>query len=186
MNLTEQLTQAQVKNALAKAKSGKVLNRREEQLIRDFEANRAPELTLEVVAEHFGMSRAGVLRWKRTMAQAGLPWTSLDQIQAWRESQEKKIKPNDINASRKAKLEREIERLDLMIAKEKGEMISRASVREACVRIGAALAASLASMCNDLPGLMAGKSEVEIRDAVVPRVAAMQEQFNEATLRITE
>lgn len=186
MSLTEQLTQAQVKNALAKAKSGKVLTRREEQLIRDFEANRAPELTLEQVAEHFGLSRAGVLRWKRAMAQAGLPWTSLDQIQTWKEAKEKKVKPTDINASRKAKLEREIERLDLMIAKEKGEMISRASVREISVKIGAALAASLAAMCNDLPGLLAGKSEVEVRDAVVPRVAKMQEQFNASIMAISE
>jgi len=183
MSLAEQVTQAQVKNALAKAKAGKVLTRREEQLIRDFEANRAPELTLEQVAEHFGVSRPAALKWKRTMLKAGLPWNSLEQIAEWKEQHAKKVKPDDINSARKAKLEREVERLDIKIKREKGELVLKDEVREAVQKVIAILCSEGVAMCGDLPGQLEGLDAANMRPKITARWELMlsnaKERFSE-------
>jgi len=95
--------------------------------------------------------------------------------------------PNDsLTALRARKIQLETERIQLVLDRERGELVSRRAMYEAGVKIGAALAASLASLCDDLPGLMAGKSEVEIRKAIVPRVAKMQTDLNEEISKMPE
>ena len=118
MKLTDQVKRAQIKNILTKLKDGKTITRHEQTLIAQYEAGTLPDLTLEEVAEHFQLSRAGVLRWKRAMGKQGLPWTSIEGIQKWRDSKEKESSPGDINGVKKQKLEREVKRLDLKIAVE--------------------------------------------------------------------
>jgi hypothetical protein len=93
--------------------------------------------------------------------------------------------PSDsLTALRARKIMLEAERIQLVIDREKGDVIPLRSIYEAGVKIGAALAASLASMCNDLPGLVAGMSEADIHKVLLPRVTKMQADFNEAISKI--
>ena len=88
--------------------------------------------------------------------------------------------PLTLDGARLAKIRLETERIQLGLDRDRGEVVSKRALREAGVRIGAALAAAVAALDNDLPGLLAGKSEQDIRLAVTPRLARMQEQFNQA------
>jgi hypothetical protein len=94
--------------------------------------------------------------------------------------------PLTLDAARLKKIQLETERIQLGLDRDRGDVVSRAALREAGVRIGAALAAAVAALDNDLPGLLAGKSEVEIRAAVTPRLARMQETFNEALMEVVD
>jgi hypothetical protein len=94
--------------------------------------------------------------------------------------------PLTLDAARLKKIQLETERIQLGLDRDRGDVVSRAALREAGVRIGAALAAAVAALDNDLPGLLAGKSEVEIRAAVTPRLARMQETFNEALTEVVD
>jgi hypothetical protein len=94
--------------------------------------------------------------------------------------------PLTLDAARLRKIQLETERIQLGLDRDRGDVVSRVALREAGVRIGAALAAAVAALDNDLPGLLAGKSEVEIRAAVTPRLARMQEQFNESLMEIVD
>ena len=91
-----------------------------------------------------------------------------------------------LQSAKLRKIQLETQRIQLGLDRDRGDVVSRAALREAGVRIGAALAAAVAALDNDLPGLLAGKSEVEIRAAVTPRLARMQETFNEALMEVVD
>jgi hypothetical protein len=174
MSLTEQVSKAQVKNILAKLKAGKTISRAEQAMVAAFEAGTLPELTLEHVAAHFEISRPGALKWKRAMAKAGLPWTTIEGIQKWRDTKTKEATPSDINAARKQKLEREVERLELIIKREKGEVICVETVREQGIRIASIWCSELDAMVSDLPGQVAGLSEAELQPRLKTRIETLK------------
>ena len=180
MNLTEQVTKAQVKNILAKLKAGKTISRHEQSMIAQYEAGSAPELTLEQVAEHYELSRPGVLRWKRAMAKLGLPWTSFEIIDKWRESKAKEATPGDINSVKKQKLEREVKRLDLKIAVDEGRLIERDSVKDTCTRIAAVWCSELDALVGDLPGQLAGLAEADIQPKLRARIELLKRNATES------
>jgi hypothetical protein len=180
MNLTEQVSKAQVKNILAKLKAGKTISRHEQSMIAQYEAGSAPELTLEQVAEHYELSRPGVLRWKRAMAKLGLPWTSFEIIDTWRESKAKEATPGDINSVKKQKLEREVKRLDLKIAVDEGRLIERDSVKDTCTRIAAVWCSELDALVGDLPGQLAGLAEADIQPKLRARIELLKRNATES------
>ena len=174
MSLTEQVAKAQVKNILAKLKAGKTITRAEQAVVAKFEAGQAPDLVLEEVAAHFGISRVAAMKWKRKMAQAGLPWNSLEEIQKWRDAEENVVTPKALNAVKKTKLEREIRRLEIKIETEEGRLIERAEVRDAGIRLASAWCAELDAMVQDLPGQVAGMSEAELQPRLRARVELLK------------
>jgi len=174
MKLTDQVKRAQIKNILTKLKDGKTITRHEQTLIAQYEAGTLPDLTLEEVAEHFQLSRAGVLRWKRAMGKQGLPWTSIEGIQKWRDSKEKESSPGDINGVKKQKLEREVKRLDLKIAVDEGRLIEREVVKDTCARIAAVWCSELDALVGDLPGQLAGLAEAEIQPKLRTRIELLK------------
>jgi hypothetical protein len=174
MSLTEQVTKAQVKNIFAKLKAGKTITKGEQAMVAAYEAGTLPELTLEDVATHFGVSRQATMTWKRLMARDGKTWTSLTEIEAWRSAREERVLPSDIHAARKAKLEREIKRLDLRIAEDEKRLISAQEVRETGVRIASVWCAELDAMVSDLPGQLAGLAEADIQPRLKARIEALK------------
>ena len=174
MKLSERVSKAQVKNIFAKLNAGKTISRREEQLVAAYEAGTLPELTLEEVAAHFGVSRPGALRWKRSMAKAGLPWTTIEGIQKWRDSKEQQATPNDINGVKKQKLEREVRRLDIKIAEDEKRLVPVEQVVEETIRVVAIWCAELDALVNDLPGQLAGLTETEIQPKLRSRLELLK------------
>jgi hypothetical protein len=174
MSLTEQVSKAQVKNILAKLKAGKTISRAEQAMVAAYEAGTLPDLTLEQVAAHFGLSRPGVLRWKRAMAKAGLPWTTIEGIQKWRDSKEQQATPGDINGVKKQKLEREVRRLDIKIAEDEKRLVPVEQVVEETIRVVATWCAELDALVNDLPGQLAGLTETEIQPKLRSRLELLK------------
>lgn len=174
MSLTEQVTKAQIKNILAALKAGKRISKAEQALIATFESKTLPDLTLEVVAAHFKVSRPGALRWKRAMAKQGLPWTSIEEIERWRDSKEEEATTGDINSVKKQKLEREVKRLDIRIAEDEGRLIPVEQVINETVKVVSAWCAELDALVNDLPGQLAGLSEADILVRLKSRIELLK------------
>ena len=105
------------------------------------------------------------------LVKQGMPTTSIEAAKEW--YAEFSAKPTDIGAAKLQKTLKEIERLDLIVARERGELINRAEVRESGVAIGALLSAECSAMVNDLPGQIAGQDEVEIRPKLQSRIDLM-------------
>ena len=166
MNLSEQVNQAQVKNILAKLKAGKTISRREQQQVEAFEAGKAQPISLRDKAKHFKISHVALLKWGK----AGCPVEgSIEEIDAWR-AQKTKEPTTSFSEAKLQKTLREIERLDIIVARERGELVSRVEVREAGVAVGALLSAECSAIVNDMPGQIAGQSEVEIRPKLQARI----------------
>lgn len=66
-----------------------------------------------------------------------------------------------------------------------GEYEPKNKVREDGIRIGATLDAGLSSLVNDLPGMMAGLSEKEIREKLVPRLELLKNSIKKELSRAT-
>jgi hypothetical protein len=180
MKLSEQVSRAQVNNILAKLKSGKTISKAEQGMVAAYEAGTLPDLTLEEVAQHYGISRPGALKWKRSMAKAGLPWTTFQEIDKWRELKSKQATPGDINAVKKQKLEREVQRLDIKIERERGELVLKTEVREACVRIVSVWCSELDALVSDLPGQIGGLSETDMSPKLRSRIELLKRNAKNA------
>lgn len=82
--------------------------------------------------------------------------------------------------ARRMKTLKEVEKLDLQIAQQKGELVAIDEVREKATRAGALLIAELASMANDAPGMLAGADEATIRERLEARHVTLVQRFREA------
>jgi transcriptional regulator with XRE-family HTH domain len=80
----------------------------------------------------------------------------------------------DYAQTRTEKLKREIERLEIKIKREKGELISAQEVRETGVRIASVWCAELDAMVSDLPGQLAGLAEADIQPRLKARIEALK------------
>jgi len=159
-----------------------------------------PPFSLKQIAEEFKVTRGAVQRWDKLGLNRA--W-SLEEIRKWKTAydaakirpekeivsvqKERLIKPHisqeslsettaplmTLSEARTEKLRKEVERLNIMIARDRGELISRAEVRESGVAIGALLSAEFAAMVNDLPGQLAGLDEVGIRAGLLARTDAL-------------
>ena len=162
-----------------------------------------PPFSLKQVAEAFGVTKGAVQRWDKLGLNRAWSMEEIKQwkvsydaskIKPEKEVRVKipKIIPAKVNAqnpdatpaqatapmltlseARTEKLRREVERLNIMIARDKGELVSRVEVRESGVAIGALLSAEIAAMVNDLPGQLAGLDEVGIRAGLLARTDAL-------------
>lgn len=158
-----------------------------------------PPFSLKQVADAFGVTKGAIQKWDKlglnrewTLEQIREWRKTQDELRGKPVSQ-KIQKPKKLRASRvkvnnagqsteeataplmtlsearTEKLRKEVERLNIMIARDRGELVSRSEVRESGIAIGALLSAEIAAMVNDLPGQLAGLDEVGIRAGLLAR-----------------
>jgi hypothetical protein len=77
----------------------------------------------------------------------------------------------------KVKADREL--AELRLERERGEVIAVASVREAGVKVGAAISSRLAMLVNDAAGSLAGLDEKELHRQLAGRVNIVLKAFHE-------
>jgi transcriptional regulator with XRE-family HTH domain len=132
------------------------------------------------LAKALGITHQAVTK----LVKRGMPTHSVEAAREYYNALESK--PADYASAKLQKTLREIERLDLIVARERGELINRAEVREAGVAIGALLSAELAAAVNDLCGQVAGVDEATARQMLEARadslLESVQKKLNESTL----
>lgn len=94
--------------------------------------------------------------------------------------------PQSLDAAKLQKVVIETKRAQLAYEKEQGAVISKASVEEAGVAIGALLCAELGAAENDLPGQIAGMNESTIRARLRARFDLMLTQLEERLASVHE
>jgi hypothetical protein len=118
------------------------------------------ELTLGEVAEKYQVSDAATFAWKKQMRAAGLPWT-WEGIEKFKDI--KRAQPSgDLADIKRQKLQKEVERLDIKIQRERAELVLAAEVQEAFTRILSIWCSEIDALVNDLPGQIGGLSENEM------------------------
>ena len=87
-------------------------------------------------------------------------------------------------AVREQKTLREIELLEIKIEKVRGELVSRAEMRELGQKAGALLESELGALAQDLPAQLARADEVTIRERLETRVVALVNRLRDALGKI--
>ena len=144
------------------------------------------------VAKHFGVSTSSVQFWEKQGFDRD--W-STEQQEAWRKAYTKDrivepplvrkklealnpAKPTepvlDYKEARTQKLAKEIERLGIIIAREKGELVPVDEMRETATRIVSVWCSELDALVGDLPGQLAGLSESDIQPKLRARIELLK------------
>jgi len=76
--------------------------------------------------------------------------------------------------TRTMKLRKEIERLSIIIAREKGELVPVDEVRETATRIVSVWCSELDALVGDLPGQLAGLTEADIQPRLRSRIELLK------------
>jgi hypothetical protein len=76
--------------------------------------------------------------------------------------------------TRTLKLRKEIERLSIIIGREKGELVSAEEMRETATRVVAVWCSELDALVGDLPGQLAGLTEAEIQPKLRGRIELLK------------
>ena len=130
------------------------------------------QLTLQEVATKYQVTDAAVFAWKKQMVTTGLPWT-WEGIEKFKDI--KRQQPaGDMAEMKRQKLQREVERLDIKIQREKGELVLVSEMRETAARIVSVWCSELDALVGDLPGQLAGLSEAEILPKLRSRVEMLK------------
>ena len=130
------------------------------------------QLTLQEVATKYQVTDAVVFAWKKQMVTTGLPWT-WEGIEKFKDI--KRQQPaGDMAEMKRQKLQREVERLDIKIQREKGELVLVSEMRETAARIVSVWCSELDALVGDLPGQLAGLSEAEILPKLRSRVEMLK------------
>jgi hypothetical protein len=160
-------------------------------------ANQNKRASYSQTAKHFGVSVSAVQFWERKGFDRDWPITEQE---AWRAeytadrlvepplvaNKEPKPKPAktaappvDYKEARTAKLQKEIERLDLIIKREKGELVLADEMRETATRVVAVWCSELDALVGDLPGQLAGLTEAEIQPKLRSRIERLKSNARE-------
>ena len=144
------------------------------------------------VAKHFGVSTSSVQFWEKQGFDRD--W-STEQQEAWRKAYTKDrivepplvrkklealnpTKPAepvlDYKEARTQKLAKEIERLSIIIAREKGELVPVDEMRETATRIVSVWCSELDALVGDLPGQLAGLTEADIQPKLRARIELLK------------
>lgn len=120
---------------------------------------------------------------------------STEQQEAWRKAYKAdrivdppltKPKPNDpkpaktadggmsYQEARTSKLAKEIERLSIIIQREKGELVLASEVRETATRVVSVWCSELDALVGDLPGQLAGLTEADIQPRLRARIELLK------------
>lgn len=80
----------------------------------------------------------------------------------------------DYKVARTQKLAKEIERLSIIIQREKGELVLSSEVRETATRVVSVWCSELDALVGDLPGQLAGLAESEIQPKLRLRIELLK------------
>ncbi len=154
------------------------------------------------VAKHFGVSTSSVQFWEKQGFDRD--W-STEQQEAWRKAYTKDrivepplvrkkleaispAKPAepvlDYKEARTQKLAKEIERLSIIIGREKGELVPAADMRETATRVVSVWCSELDALVGDLPGQLAGLTEAEIQPKLRSRIELLKANAREGFSRL--
>ena len=149
------------------------------------------------VAKHFGVSTSSVQFWEKHGFDRD--W-STEQQEAWRKAYTKDriVEPPlvrkklealspaklaepvlDYKEARTQKLAKEIERLSIIIGREKGELVPAADMRETATRVVSVWCSELDALVGDLPGQLAGLTEAEIQPKLRSRIELLKANARE-------
>lgn len=120
--------------------------------------------THRAIAKILGISHPAVTK----LVAKGMPTQTVERAKEWYEVWRQR-EGSDINAVRKEKLQREVERLDLKIKRERGELVAATQVAEEAQQIAAVLCSEGQAMISDLRGQLAGLDEVAIGERLLAR-----------------
>ncbi|CAB4134574.1 hypothetical protein UFOVP781_16 [uncultured Caudovirales phage] len=155
-------------------------------------ANQNKRASYAKVAKHFGVSTSSVQFWEKQGFDRD--W-STEQQEAWRKAYtadriveppllRKKLealnpaKPAepvlDYKEARTQKLAKEIERLSIIIGREKGELVPAVEMRETATRVVSVWCSELDALVGDLPGQLAGLNEADIQPKLRARIELLK------------
>ena len=80
----------------------------------------------------------------------------------------------DYKEARTQKLAKEIERLSIIIGREKGELVPAADMRETATRVVSVWCSELDALVGDLPGQLAGLTEADIQPRLRSRIELLK------------
>lgn len=80
----------------------------------------------------------------------------------------------DYKEARTQKLAKEIERLSIIISREKGELVLASEVRETATRVVSVWCSELDALVGDLPGQLAGLTEADIQPRLRARIELLK------------
>lgn len=160
-------------------------------------ANQNKRASYSKVAKHFGVSASSVQFWEKHGFDRD--WSTEEQ-EAWRKTYTKDriIEPPlrrkkletvspatsaepvlDYKEARTQKLAKEIERLSIIIGREKGELVPAADMRETATRVVSVWCSELDALVGDLPGQLAGLTEAEIQPKLRSRIELLKANARE-------
>lgn len=125
----------------------------------------------------YGVDERTIKNWSK----AGYPLDNEEKTKRLIQAQHRgpaSINP-DLAEAKRLKILREIEHIEWKLAKDQGQFISRAEVREQGVKIGSVLTAALNEFVENAPGMIAGMSEVDIRRKLAPKIEALKERIKQ-------
>ena len=144
------------------------------------------------VAKHFGVSTSSVQFWEKQGFDRD--WSTEEQ-EEWRKAYTKDriVEPPlvrkklealspatsaepvlDYKVARTQKLAKEIERLSIIIQREKGELVLSSEVRETATRVVSVWCSELDALVGDLPGQLAGLTEADIQPKLRARIELLK------------
>ena len=159
------------------------------------------------LAKRYGVSRSAIQNWERRGLNRSWTLEQIDEWQAMHargrvvippRQREPEIAPAPVPAvqlaptaeqviaeglgfqeTRTLKLRKEIERLSIIIAREKGELVPIAEVRETAIRVVSTWCAELDALVGDLPGQLAGLTEAQIQPKLRSRIELLKANARE-------
>ena len=155
-------------------------------------ANQNKRASYSQVAKHFDVRPSAVQFWEKKGFDRDWP---TEQQEAWRKAYTAdrivepplaKPKPDDSKPAKTAeplldykeartqKLAKEIERLSIIIAREKGELVPVDEVRETATRVVSVWCSELDALVGDLPGQLAGLTEADIQPRLRSRIELLK------------
>lgn len=155
-------------------------------------ANQNKRASYNKVAKHFGVSTSSVQFWEKQGFDRD--W-STEQQEAWRKTYtaDRIVEPPllrkklealnpaktaepvlDYKEARTQKLAKEIERLSIIIGREKGELVPVVEMRETATRVVSVWCSELDALVGDLPGQLAGLTEADIQPKLRARIELLK------------
>lgn len=155
-------------------------------------ANQNKRASYSQVAKHFGVNPSAVQFWEKKGFDRDWP---TEQQEAWRKAytadrivEPPLAKPKaddpkpaktaepvlDYKEARTQKLAKEIERLSIIIQREKGELVLASEVRETATRVVSVWCSELDALVGDLPGQLAGLTEADIQPRLRARIELLK------------
>ena len=155
-------------------------------------ANQNKRASYSQVAKHFDVRPSAVQYWEKKGFDRN--WSTKQQ-EAWRAeyTADRIVEPPlakpkadaqpsakpaepvlDYKEARTQKLAKEIERLSIIIAREKGELVPVVEMRETATRIVSVWCSELDALVGDLPGQLAGLTEADIQPKLRARIELLK------------